>query len=101
MTVTDAVHSPVLKLTRTRHHEDSRHQQRGRGISPEVALRISFGFLWGFWRLWDGNGGVVQGWVNGSVAWMTESAQSAMHFLVALLPSTAAAAVGGALGFRR
>jgi uncharacterized membrane protein (Fun14 family) len=48
---------------------------------------------------WDG--GVVQGWVNGSVAWMTESAQSAMHFLVALLPSAAAAAVGGALGFRR
>jgi uncharacterized membrane protein (Fun14 family) len=48
---------------------------------------------------WDG--GAVQGWVNASVAWMTDSAQSAMHYLVALLPSAAAAAVGGALGFRR
>jgi uncharacterized membrane protein (Fun14 family) len=48
---------------------------------------------------WDGS--VVQNWVNASVAWATDGAQSTMGYLVAFLPSATAAAVGGALGFRR
>lgn len=48
---------------------------------------------------WDGS--AVQNWVGATSAWAAESAQSAMGYLLAFLPSAAAASVGGAIGFRR
>jgi uncharacterized membrane protein (Fun14 family) len=60
-------------------------------VLAAVGLAASFG--------WDGS--AVQGWVDASVAWATDSAQSTLGYLVAFLPSAAAAAVGGAMGFRR
>ena len=65
-------------------------------IIAGIALAV-IGFLvsWG----WIGSG--AESWVNSSVAWVGESVKGAGRYLVACLPSAAAAAVGGVMGFRR
>jgi uncharacterized membrane protein (Fun14 family) len=65
-------------------------------IIAGIALAV-IGLL-AFWG-WGGSG--AEAWVNSSVTWVGESIRGAGRYLAAGLPSAAAAAVGGVLGFRR
>ena len=47
------------------------------------------------------DGAAAEQWVNSSVSWMSANLDGAQRYLVALLPSAAAAGTGTFLGFRR
>jgi uncharacterized membrane protein (Fun14 family) len=51
------------------------------------------------WLGWDSS--AVQSWLYSTSAWAGENIQGAGRYLVSLLPSATAAAIGGVLGFKR